>query len=259
MITAGKRAEFILLVMLTGILVYTINKARGGKLPYIRLLPCVEALDEAVGRAAEMGRPLHFATGYGGLHDEWATMCIAALDILSEVSRLCGQYGVDIRYTCFRGYLVAVAQDIVRTGFIDGGHPEMYHDDMVHYTGEDQTSYVADMMSYVMRERPAVNMMFGATLYETQQTLGTGARVGAFTLGGTPRLYYQAMLLLICDYSLIGSELYAAGAYLSRDPAQMGVIQGQDWTQLLVAALIIIGVITFSLGGYDLIGQLIAW
>jgi hypothetical protein len=101
-------------------------------------------------------------------------------------------------------------------------------------------------------------MMFGATLYETQQTLGTGARVGAFTLGGTPRLYYQAMLILICDYALIGSELYAASAYLSREPAQMGVIQAYDWNQIFVAILSILSALSLT-AGFDLLGFLGSW
>ena len=31
-----------------------------------------------------------------------------------------------------------------------------------------------------------------------------------------------------CDYTLIGEELYAASAYLSREPVQLGTLRGQD-------------------------------
>ena len=55
-------------------------------------------------------------------------------------------------------------------------------------------------------------------------------------------------LLPACDYTLIGEELYAATAYLSRDPMFLGSLKGQDWGKVLIFGMIVLGVILESLG-----------
>ena len=44
-----------------------------------------------------------------------------------------------------------------------------------------------------------------------------------------------------CDYTLIGEEFFAASAYLSGQPDQLGSLKGQDVGKLIVAAVLIIG------------------
>lgn len=247
-ILAGKQFNFILFVLLCAIIFYTIRKASGGKLPEIRRLPLIDGLEEAVGRAAELGKPVHFATGMGGMHDQWAPRTMAALDILSSVATQCGKNGVPMRYTAIHGYMVPVAQDLIKKGYLAGGSPEMYRDDFVFYTGEDQMSYVAAMTGYMWRERPAANMFFGHLMLEAQQTIAASARLGIMTLGGTPNFYYQPHMVMACDYALIGPELFAASAYVTKDPASMGTIQGEDWDKLTVLVLLILSFIATSLG-----------
>ncbi|MEO0085895.1 MAG: DUF6754 domain-containing protein, partial [candidate division WOR-3 bacterium] len=43
-----------------------------------------------------------------------------------------------------------------------------------------------------------------------------------------------------CDYTLIGEELYAASAYLSREPLLLGAVKGQDFAKSLVILLIVL-------------------
>jgi len=57
-----------------------------------------------------------------------------------------------------------------------------------------------------------------------------------------------------CDYTLIGEELYAAGASLSGDPIQMGSIRGQDAAKAIFFVLIVVGVI-LKLAGIDAIEE----
>ena len=45
-----------------------------------------------------------------------------------------------------------------------------------------------------------------------------------------------------CDYTLIGEEFFAASAYLSGQPDQLGSLKGQDVGKILVGIVIIIGV-----------------
>jgi len=52
----------------------------------------------------------------------------------------------------------------------------------------------------------------------------------------------------ICDYSLIGEELYALGAYVSEDPTVSSSLAGQDIGKFLAVLLIVLGSILITLG-----------
>ena len=49
--------------------------------------------------------------------------------------------------------------------------------------------------------------------------------------------------MVTCDYTIIGDEYYAATAYLSREPTQLGSLIGQDLGKMLMLTLILIGMI----------------
>ena len=51
-----------------------------------------------------------------------------------------------------------------------------------------------------------------------------------------------------CDYTLIGEELYAASAYLSREPKLLGSLKAQDLAKLLIVICIFGGAVLTSLG-----------
>jgi hypothetical protein len=56
----------------------------------------------------------------------------------------------------------------------------------------------------------------------------TGASTGAIQVAGTDQYIQLPFFITTCDYTLIGEELYAASAYLSRDPRLLGSLRGQD-------------------------------
>jgi hypothetical protein len=51
-----------------------------------------------------------------------------------------------------------------------------------------------------------------------------GKRGGAFMIGGTDYLCYIPLFVAFCDYTLIGEEMYAAGAITSGDSDIMSSI-----------------------------------
>jgi hypothetical protein len=218
----------------------------------------MEALDEVVGRAAEMGSSVHYSTGVGSLHDQYAPMTTAGLSILGEVAALCGKYAVPLRYTCVRSYIIPIAEDLIKAGYVSGGNPEMFDVNMVVYTGEEQRAFMSSVMGHLMRDRPATNMIFGATFWETIIQLGTGAVAGCVNLGGTPRLYYLPIVICCCDYFLIGEELYTAAAVVDKSPPQLGSVFGQDLIKLGAMILILLSVILIS-AGTDWFGRLQNW
>jgi hypothetical protein len=245
---AGRYFDFVILVTASILVYYAIDQARKGTVPEIRSLAALDSFDEVIGRAAEMGKSVHYTTGFGGLHDEWAPTTTAGLSLLGEVASLCGKYSVPLRYTCMRSYMVPVAEDLIKAGYVSAGNAEMYNPDMVVYVGEEQRAFMSSVMGHIMRDRPATNMIFGATKWETITQLGTGAVAGCVNLGGTPRLYYLPIVICVCDYFLIGEELYAAAALVDKAPPQLGSIHGQDLFKMLLLVLIILAVLSASSG-----------
>jgi hypothetical protein len=51
-----------------------------------------------------------------------------------------------------------------------------------------------------------------------------------------------------CDYTLIGEELYAASAYLSKEPIQIGTLRGQDLGKAFILAVIGVGTAVATIG-----------
>ena len=56
----------------------------------------------------------------------------------------------------------------------------------------------------------------------------TGNSVGAIQIAGTSEAAQLPFFVAACDYTLIGEELFAASAYLTGEPQQLGSLKGQD-------------------------------
>ena len=248
------RVTFELAVLLIGVgawLIFT-NRAKQGKIPKIRKIAGLEGLSELVGRAAEMGKTVHIATGSQMLETSEAPIVTAGYAMLGYIAKLCGKYGVKLRYTCTFGYNIAIGQDLIKAGYTAAGAPGLYRDDMVYYAGDHQQAYSAAIMGYIMRERPAANMMFGGIKYETINSLGAGAVAGCMQAAGTPRWMYQPFLVAACDYSMIGDELFAAVALTTENPMEIGSIRGQDVIKVM-ALVLTAGTAVLALAGWNYI------
>jgi hypothetical protein len=68
----------------------------------------------------------------------------------------------------------------------------------------------------------------------------TGAQTGAIQIAGSDSVLQLPFFVAACDYTLIGEELYAASAYLSREPLLMGSLKAQDYGKLIVFVILIL-------------------
>jgi hypothetical protein len=72
--------------------------------------------------------------------------------------------------------------------------------------------------------------------------------VGAIQIAGTAQPSQLPFFVTACDYTLIGEELFAASAYLSKQPLLLGSLKGQDYGKGLIIIILIIGITLVSLG-----------
>jgi len=218
-------------------------------MPTFRKLAGLDAIPEMVGRAAETGKPVHFTTGLGELHTNMASQLIAGLSVLSYVSELCAKDGVKIIYTVYQSQVMPLATELMKAAYTSAVKAEEFDaDDQVRYLSGEQFAYAAAVQGIAERERPAANIMIGPFYAESMLFAETFYRIGSIQLAGTARGYQIPFFAVVCDYLLIAEEIYAASAYLSKDPILAGSLRGQDVAKLLALVLMIIGVILTALG-----------
>jgi hypothetical protein len=197
-----------------------IRLARGGKELFVRRIAGLEAVDDAIGRATEMGKPILFVSGLGDASD---IATIAAMTILAKVAKKTAEYETPLIVPCY--------------------------EDSVFFVTQSQFGYVAAVDGIMLRERPATNFYMGAFYAESLILAETGAETGAIQIAGTDRVTQLPFFITACDYCLMGEELYAATAYLGRDPLMLGSLKGQDWAKGVILTILIIGAILIGFTG----------
>ncbi len=237
-------AFILVIVFSTAILLYT-RWARQGKELYLRKIPGLNAVEEAVGRATEMGRPVLFVPGIAEL-DEIET--IAGISILGRVAKITAQYETPLRVPVRYPLVLAAGQEVVEQSYIEMGKKDAYDKDSVRYVAGEQFAFTATVNGYMMRERPAANIYMGAFFAESLLLAETGNAAGSIQIAGTARPEQLPFFIAACDYTLMGEELYAGSAYLSREPIMTGGLKGQDFIKMLIILCIVIGIVLASLG-----------
>ncbi len=260
MLFPTKILSFAVMVIFCGLIYYSLTAAKQGKqLPKVRRIPALEAIDEAIGRATELGAPVHFSPGRGGLIDEEAGQVLASFQFLSYIARQCAKYKTKLITTICDPMVFPVAEEVVRQAYIVEGMPEQFTPELVRYLSNDQMAYCTAVLGVFQRERPAANFMIGGWYAETMLIAEGGAVIGAMQVGGTARLFQLPYLVVSCDYTLLGEEVFAGGAYLGKDPVQLGCLAGQDLCKIIASAIIVVGVVTRLMGWnyfYDVIGKM---
>ncbi len=240
----------LVVVVLTAIVFAHILWARKGRELFIRRIPGLTAIDEAVGRATEMGRPLHFSLGLGDLN----IITVQALAIAIHVIRLSIRFRNRVILTMRNPAVYAVAEEAVREAYQTEGCPESYNADDVRFLTDRQFAYAAAAVGIINREQVASNFMFGEFYAESLILAEAGNMVGAIQVAGTPTTTQIPFFVAACDYTIIGDEYYAGTAYLTREPVLLGSMVGQDRSKMLLIGLILLGIVFASVctvGGWQ--------
>lgn len=253
----GRVFSFWLLVVVIGCVLYSMWKASKGGNVSIRKIAGLDSIEEAVGRATEMGRPVHYCPGLGGIGAVEAPQTFSGLAILSHVARLAARFDVPLIVTIRQPEVFPMAEETVRQAYLEEGKSDRYDPNNIRFLSSQQFAYAAALLGIMARERPAANFMMGAFWAESLMLAEVGSEVGALQITGTAQLSQVPFFVASSDYTLIGEELFAAAAYLSGDRMQLGSIVGQDMAKVIVAVLIIAGVVTRSFGS-NFFGELLS-
>jgi hypothetical protein len=251
----------LLLLLLCGAIVNRIAVARRNADIFIRRLPGLDALDEALGRATEMGRPILFSPGFGQLSD---MSTYAALAVLEYVVRHAARYNIRVIVPIPYAPVYPVAQAVVREAYAAEDALDRHRPEDVLFLSGDQNAFMAAVAGILLRERIATALYFGSYGYESLLMAETGRRAGAIQVAATDAFFQVPFFLTSCDYTMIGEELYAAGAYLSREPSLLGSVLGQDVGKLLLALITAAGILaalgaTLAGSSFNILAGLLGW
>jgi len=240
------RINALMLVILfsTAVLLY-IRAAQRGKADYIRPLAGLEAVEDGVGRATEMGKPVLFIPGTGDIDD---VQTLAGLSVLSRIARITATYDTPLMVPCLYPMPLAAAEEVVRQSYLDAGNPDAYQPDMVRYMAGESFGFAAAVNGWMVREKPATNIFLGNFAAESLLLAETGNAAGAIQIAGTAQPEQLPFFIAACDYTLLGEELYAASAYLAKEPKFLGSLKAQDLFKLVLAVIMLGGAlfITFN-------------
>lgn len=229
--------NLVLALMFGAVVFYAINLARRKEI-FLRRIPGLDAVDEAIGRATELGKPILYMTG---AHDMNDPSTIAAAVILGRVAKKAAAYETELLVPHREPITMAVCQEITKQAYMEAGKPDLFKEDANFFITSDQFSYTAAVDGIMLRRKPAANFFMGSYFAESLLLTETGASTGAIQIAGTDSDHQLPFFVTTCDYTLIGEELYAASAYLSKEPVQVGTLRGQDLGKAFILGVIGVG------------------
>ena len=237
MFNVNRVVMFISFVVIGATLLFNIRMAERGEEFYLRPIPGLKAVEEAVGRSTEMGKPVLYVPG---IMDMDQVETVAGVIVLGHVAKMTARYETSLNVPVSRSIVMKAARETCRESYMLEGRPDMFHDDMVHYLTDDQYAYAAGVNGIMVREKPAACLYMGKFYAESLILAETGNSIGAIQIAGTASQAQIPFFVTACDYTLIGEEFFAASAYLSQKPELIGGVRGQDMVKVGVITIIIL-------------------
>lgn len=219
-------------------IVYNVKRAEksGGNL-FIRRIPGLNAIDEAIGRATEMGRPVLMVPGIGTLN----AISVQAINIFAKVTQTAAKFATPVKICVADAAVYTVAQETIRDVYQREGCIERYNVETVQFVSDRQFAFAAGVAGMIRREKAAATFFLGEFYAESLIFAESANAEGAIQVAGSTQTTQTPFFVAACDYVLIGDEYYAASAYLTREPILVGSLVGQDWCKILIASFIVIG------------------
>lgn len=256
-IVEGRILQLVFLLGYSLLILYGINRSvNQGKVPNIRQPAAIAAIEEHVGRAVEMGRPVLFQTGIGDVSSNAGATHMAMLGVLDYTAKLAANKEAKFICTTPSPTLYPMAEEIIRNSFLTEGKPDLFTDDTIQFLSNQQMSYCSAVMHLMKRENISLNIQIGFFQAENLITLEAAKDSGAVNIGGAVRTLRIPGMAFGCDYFLMGEEVFAAGAFCSRDPLRLGSLLGQDLCKLAAIIVILLGFVLVAAGSDFLVNLL---
>lgn len=228
----------LLIVLFIGPVLWFVYKAKKGLTIFVRRIAGIDAIDEVIGRTVELGRPLSFTTG---ITNTGPTL-YACLGTLRYIGRKAALFSQRLLVPCSDPEVLVFSDATLQSAYTEERKFSEYDSSSVRYLSSEQFAFASGYQGIIHRENVGGAFLFGSFAAESLILAEAGQQIGALQVAATTSPEQVPFFITACDYTLVGEELFAAGAYLSQDPVQMGSLRGQDIAKLIILALILLGV-----------------
>ncbi len=247
----GSITNLMGLLMLVGgalvLIVGTLIVKRGFR-PSLRPLSGYETLFSQIGQALESGGRVHFSLGPNSIigTDTGTTLAGAAmLDVVSEVSAITDLSPIA---STADATTLPLASDTIRRAYRRRDTLDKYEATAGRLVALDAIGLAGGATSIIADDKVRANVLIGSFGPEVALMAEAGVRQHIPQIIGSDRLESQAVAYAMADHTLIGEEIFAARAYLTKEAATTASLVMQDVLRWIVIGLIVVGAIQQSLG-----------
>ena len=243
LIVPGRSLGFVILLIVTAAIIYYLRRAEAGDLVKLRRLPQIDVIDEIIARCVEMNKELWFLSGQGTMTNaSQLPGILSTFGILSYVTEKCAEVGCKIHHPTFLPVAYNIQYEIMREAYEAAGKPEEFDplETIIYMPAGAGRPYVTNES---WKRKPAGGIMCGFWYHYSIIYSEALQRAGAMTLGGTDTTHNIPFMVAANNYSMIGEEMYAMSAYLSKDPVLGSSLAGQDVGKYIIILLTLIGVL----------------
>lgn len=258
----GPSTVFVLIVLVAFLIFFLVawSNVEQGRGRTLRALTPLNRLRSLLGQSAESGRGLHFSPGSGGLNDQPGTAeTLNGLALLDEIARGAARAGASLEVSANDTLTYLAAGDVAEAEFEAAGRPDDFdrEDNVRFVTQQDRLAYIVGVESALGTGETGGAVLVGRFDAEYLLAGETASRLNIPQVVGSSRVEALPLMTVSAGFeeTLVGEEIYAAPAYLSRRPALLASLRAQDALRLLVIAVIILGVIAASTGLVSDIGN----
>jgi hypothetical protein len=240
-------AVIILLVFLILLLLF-FQRVKAGHIPHLRRIQGFDLIKSFSSRTIETGRPLHISLGLGSTVNATTADSLAGLSTLKHLARQGAVAGVSPIVSLADPTVMLFAQNSLRAAHGEDIYGAQNALRQVRWIAPQPAAYAAGVMSLLNMDRVGANVMVGQFGDEYLLMGEAAVRDEIPHVGGTSNPNTLPYIYVSAQETLLGEEIYAAGAYLEQHPTHLGSLLAQDTLRWIVAGLMLGGVTLASLG-----------
>jgi len=216
------------------------RQVQRGKLPDLRPIQAFTALRGVMARAIETGRAVHVSLGVGGITSDVTADSLAGLSALEYLADQSAATGLAPIVTMADPTLLPLAQDVIRRPHGADREEAAKAVRHVRWIAPEPAAYAAGVMDILGGEGVDANVMIGS-FGDEYLLMGEAASRRKIThIGGASDPNVLPFVFASADQALMGEDMYAAGAYLSRKAWHIGSLLAQDFMRWGIVAVMVV-------------------